>query len=409
MLLLLALDPLPLPTLLLLLLHTCSGSSLLCPTHVLARPTGTADTGITQAGGSCTLVVLQPPCTHTNRAVNELGTNELMGATMLMCPHRFNIINLLKEDSTYNMGMLPLMHSERSMRSTVRVRAPHTCMFMAMCCMHVPVGACLVACPHPPSSPVLCIRHDYASTLQHLTVQPCTHRGRCAATSTLCLHRVWAGCAAAPRWHMAPTASCAARSRPTSHSPSPWSSRTGRTWCTWRTATPSPGQTSRTTSMHSNRCWPQPQLLLLWRVHTCLACWSAGTPSFHTPGVRCMSSKGTQHTACALPCSAVPSPQHPPAAHQPGHQPGRQRGRPADHHSSTRQGQAAGAAAGGGAVRCVLKSLSELSQTTWHLQLSHVCNCGAAHVLCCDTCVVCCVLSCCVQLVCTLVRPTPPS
>jgi hypothetical protein len=33
--------------------------------------------------------------------------------------YRFNIINLLKEDSTYNMGMLPLMHSEQQMRTKV--------------------------------------------------------------------------------------------------------------------------------------------------------------------------------------------------------------------------------------------------------------------------------------------------
>jgi hypothetical protein len=34
--------------------------------------------------------------------------------------YRFNIINLLKEDSLYNMGMLPLMHSEQQIRSKVR-------------------------------------------------------------------------------------------------------------------------------------------------------------------------------------------------------------------------------------------------------------------------------------------------
>jgi hypothetical protein len=33
--------------------------------------------------------------------------------------YRFNIINLLKEDSLYNNGMLPLMHSERQMRTKV--------------------------------------------------------------------------------------------------------------------------------------------------------------------------------------------------------------------------------------------------------------------------------------------------
>lgn len=33
--------------------------------------------------------------------------------------YRFNIINLLKEDSLYNMGMLPLMHSEQHMQSKV--------------------------------------------------------------------------------------------------------------------------------------------------------------------------------------------------------------------------------------------------------------------------------------------------
>lgn len=34
--------------------------------------------------------------------------------------YRFNIINLLKEDSLYNgLGMLPLMHSEQQMRDKV--------------------------------------------------------------------------------------------------------------------------------------------------------------------------------------------------------------------------------------------------------------------------------------------------
>jgi hypothetical protein len=32
----------------------------------------------------------------------------------------FNIINLQKPDSLYNMGMLPLMHSEQQMRRKVR-------------------------------------------------------------------------------------------------------------------------------------------------------------------------------------------------------------------------------------------------------------------------------------------------
>ena len=34
-------------------------------------------------------------------------------------PYRFNVINLLKEDSLYNMGMLPLMHSEQQMKLKV--------------------------------------------------------------------------------------------------------------------------------------------------------------------------------------------------------------------------------------------------------------------------------------------------
>jgi len=34
--------------------------------------------------------------------------------------YRFNIINLLKEDSLYNLGMLPLMHSEQQMADKVR-------------------------------------------------------------------------------------------------------------------------------------------------------------------------------------------------------------------------------------------------------------------------------------------------
>lgn len=33
--------------------------------------------------------------------------------------YRLNIINLLKEDSLYNNGMLPLMHSDRQMRTKV--------------------------------------------------------------------------------------------------------------------------------------------------------------------------------------------------------------------------------------------------------------------------------------------------
>jgi hypothetical protein len=33
--------------------------------------------------------------------------------------YRFNIINLQKEDSLYNMGMLPLMHSEHGLHSKV--------------------------------------------------------------------------------------------------------------------------------------------------------------------------------------------------------------------------------------------------------------------------------------------------
>lgn len=41
-------------------------------------------------------------------------------------PYRLNLINLLKEDSLYNSGMLPLMHSERQMRTKVR-RAPWWC------------------------------------------------------------------------------------------------------------------------------------------------------------------------------------------------------------------------------------------------------------------------------------------
>jgi hypothetical protein len=57
-------------------------------------------------------------------------------------PNRFNIINLLKEDSTYNMRMLPLMHSERNMRTTVRV---HMCMCMATCTFGARAGLCVKA------------------------------------------------------------------------------------------------------------------------------------------------------------------------------------------------------------------------------------------------------------------------
>lgn len=41
--------------------------------------------------------------------------------------YRFNIINLLKEDSLYNNGMLPLMHSERQMRTKVGTHLGCTC------------------------------------------------------------------------------------------------------------------------------------------------------------------------------------------------------------------------------------------------------------------------------------------
>lgn len=40
----------------------------------------------------------------------------------------FNIINLQKPDSLYNMGMLPLLHSAQQMRRKVR------CMAAAACC-----------------------------------------------------------------------------------------------------------------------------------------------------------------------------------------------------------------------------------------------------------------------------------
>lgn len=36
-------------------------------------------------------------------------------------PYRFNIINLMKEDSLYNMGMLPLMHSDKQLKRKVGV------------------------------------------------------------------------------------------------------------------------------------------------------------------------------------------------------------------------------------------------------------------------------------------------
>jgi hypothetical protein len=36
--------------------------------------------------------------------------------------YRFNLINLLKDDSLYNLGMLPLMHSERRAAQEVRGR-----------------------------------------------------------------------------------------------------------------------------------------------------------------------------------------------------------------------------------------------------------------------------------------------
>lgn len=44
--------------------------------------------------------------------------------------YRFNLVNLLKADSLYNAGMLPLVHSERRMAQEVRMRMcmqPHAC------------------------------------------------------------------------------------------------------------------------------------------------------------------------------------------------------------------------------------------------------------------------------------------
>jgi hypothetical protein len=34
--------------------------------------------------------------------------------------YRFNLVNLLKDDSLYNHGMLPLVHSERRLAEEVR-------------------------------------------------------------------------------------------------------------------------------------------------------------------------------------------------------------------------------------------------------------------------------------------------
>jgi hypothetical protein len=36
--------------------------------------------------------------------------------------YTFNIINLMKEDSLYNLGMLPLMHSEKQLEDKVRFK-----------------------------------------------------------------------------------------------------------------------------------------------------------------------------------------------------------------------------------------------------------------------------------------------
>jgi hypothetical protein len=65
--------------------------------------------------------------------------------------YRFNIINLLKDDSTYNMGMLPLMHSEQQMRNKVRtepyvfVRGEMGFMIAAICSSH---NSCGCSCEH---------------------------------------------------------------------------------------------------------------------------------------------------------------------------------------------------------------------------------------------------------------------
>lgn len=49
-------------------------------------------------------------------------------------PYRFNVINLLKEDSLYNMGMLPLMHSEQQMRLKVSAQQSNACVPAAQMC-----------------------------------------------------------------------------------------------------------------------------------------------------------------------------------------------------------------------------------------------------------------------------------
>ena len=41
--------------------------------------------------------------------------------------YRFNLVNLLKGDSLYNAGMLPLVHSERRMAQEVNSGGPVSC------------------------------------------------------------------------------------------------------------------------------------------------------------------------------------------------------------------------------------------------------------------------------------------
>jgi hypothetical protein len=53
-------------------------------------------------------------------------------------PYRLNIINLLKPDSLYNAGMLPLLHSQRQMAEKVRrrqrrQRRQQSCILHASC------------------------------------------------------------------------------------------------------------------------------------------------------------------------------------------------------------------------------------------------------------------------------------
>lgn len=168
--------------------------------------------------------------------------------------------------------------------------------------------------------------------------------------------RVLAGCGVGPTSATAPTALCVRRSSHTTASHSQWNFRMTMTWFTWPTATPSPGQTSRTTYTHCSR-----QAESLWAGQD-LHEFPQASSRCSTCQVLCVYVKPytTQDPVTeTCPCPAatmsplvtVPTAWCHPATHCAGQQLGGQHSRPAHHHCSSRQGQAAQPASGSRAVR----------------------------------------------------------